>query len=65
MANTYDTTIKPQLDELGKSMSDVVKQSGSVIDGLAATAASMSGLSGDITGSCPTCNPRWATRRPP
>ena len=51
MANTYDTTIKPQLDELGKSMSDVVKQSGSVIDGLAATAASMSGLSGDITGS--------------
>ena len=51
MANTYDTTIKPQLDELGKSMSDVVKQSGSVIDGLAATATSMSGLSGDITGS--------------
>ena len=48
---TYDTTIKPQLDELGKSMSDVVKQSGSVIDGLAATATSMSGLSGDITGS--------------
>ena len=32
-------------------MSDVVKQSGSVIDGLAATATSMSGLSGDITGS--------------
>ena len=51
MANTYDTTIKPQLDELGKSMSNVVKQSGSVIDGLAATATSMSGLSGDITGS--------------
>ncbi|BAQ30162.1 YhgE/Pip domain-containing protein [Bifidobacterium scardovii] len=51
VADTYRTTLKPQLDALSSSMGDVMTQSTAVIDGLGATIDDVSGLSGGISGS--------------
>ncbi|KAB8286780.1 ABC-2 family transporter protein [Bifidobacterium ramosum] len=49
--DAYATTLKPQLDALSSSMSDVATQTGTVVDGLSATINAVSGLSGSISGN--------------
>ncbi|PWG65949.1 YhgE/Pip domain-containing protein [Bifidobacterium callitrichidarum] len=50
-SDTYEHTLKPQLDKLASSMDDVASQTSAVIDGLTSTVDSVSGLSGDLSGS--------------
>ncbi|MBW3079686.1 YhgE/Pip domain-containing protein [Bifidobacterium simiiventris] len=49
--DSYNATLKPQLDALASSMNDVATQTGTVVDGLSATISSVSGLSGSMSGS--------------
>lgn len=51
LSDSYTTTLKPQLDALSSSMSDVATQTGTVVDGLSATINAVSGLSGSISGN--------------
>ncbi|MBT1180790.1 YhgE/Pip domain-containing protein [Bifidobacterium sp. CP2] len=48
-ADTYRSTLKPQIDTLTASMEDMVAQAGGVVDGLTSTTASVRGLSGGIS----------------
>ena len=50
-ANDYQSTLKPQLNNLTASMGDVADQASSVIDGLSSTVNSVSNLSGGISDS--------------
>ncbi|MBT1171478.1 YhgE/Pip domain-containing protein [Bifidobacterium sp. SO4] len=50
-SDTYERTLKPQLDKLASSMDDVASQANAVIDGLTSTVDSVSGLSGGLSGS--------------
>lgn len=51
LSDSYDSTLKPQLDSLAASMSDVATQTGTVVDGLSDTINGVSGLSRGISGN--------------
>ncbi|KAB7789519.1 YhgE/Pip domain-containing protein [Bifidobacterium leontopitheci] len=51
MRSTYETSLKPQLDRLSASMSDIVSQSSGIVSGLNGMASGVSAMSSDLTGS--------------